>query len=131
MAAHPPLEKKIAATMPLAVVVRHCIIVVVALDGDLELLKLQAMWLLSILPGLLNLADHARVHLFLLLADKQKNTEAPRGLVFFFTRYAADVKIWHRTISVGDTELDGSPPCFQYTLFGAICQPSKFFSSRL
>jgi hypothetical protein len=69
MTAHPPAGEEMAVAIPLASIVRNGIQIVISSESHLKLYEMDPLAFLSVTLGLLNFADHTRVH-FLLSSPK-------------------------------------------------------------
>jgi hypothetical protein len=65
MAAHPPAGEEMAVAIPLTSIVRNGIRIVISSESHLKLDEMDPLALLSVTLGLLNFADHPRVHSYL------------------------------------------------------------------
>jgi hypothetical protein len=83
MAAYSPLGEEMTVATPLTSIIRNGVRIVVSSESHFELYKTDPLAFLSITFGLLNFADHSRVHFypprsilflrsFTLMLEKQK-----------------------------------------------------------
>src|SRR5690554_1706661 len=74
MAADATLVEELASASPAAVLVEHLVLIVIAMERHLKGVEPHTIALLGVTLGLLDLADHARVHV---LPPSVEKKEAP------------------------------------------------------